>query len=807
MPTDEPLNLIPFEAGTLRALDRPVRVVGIDLGTTNSTLTEITWDPDHRGAPHARTLEIEQPTLEGSYVGPLVPSVVAIDSARVWVGEGAKRLRALAPFRHLERNRSVFYECKNDMGLRRTYHRAPEGFRSAAAIGGRVIRAMVDAALEQDPTPIDRVVVTVPASFQLAQRSDTAEAMTLAGLTVGSGDLLDEPTAAFVDYAVQHPDRIRGDADGLRNLVVLDFGGGTCDVVVLEVRPAGGRFDVAPRTVSRYHRLGGGDIDRAIVHSCLIPQLLEQNELGRYELSYEQKKLVVEPALLGVAENLKEGLCADIRRLEAFGKYQQERPRLERTYPGSWPILVGDRELQLGSPKLAATAFEKILEPFLEPDLLYPRETEYLSSCSIFAPLQDALDRAGIDPAEVGLCLLVGGSSLIPQVRATVGGHFPNASVLSFDDRDAVKTCVSRGAAFHALALAAAGRGVIQPVTPEDIAIRTRRGVVPLIARGTPLPFPADGGWASNDDLQIPETATSSLTVRFELVGGEDHRTLAVNTARFDTPVFAGDPLALRYRVDGNQVLTMRARLADADESGEVEFTIENPLTNVVNPSDSRRRIDEIEEELRTTNPTKDETLKRFDELARLHADIGHPERALAFINKTLRARSRPDAGLLNRAGILCGEIGDHQRQEKYYREAAQVSTWSAPLFNLALAYEKQGRADDAVATLGEALERSRDAPYLVLKARLARAAGDETAAADLVEEALGLFDPVEDLEDYELYWIEVAARMARNGQLVAEATAERQQRQRAGDTTTGSAGGVLPDSRDDRLATTEDSR
>ncbi len=800
MPTDELLNLIPLETQALRPVDGPVRVLGIDLGTTNSTITEIVWDPAHPGGAHARTLEIEQPTLEGSYVGPLVPSVVAIDGARKWVGEGAKRLRAQAPFRHLERNRSVFYECKNDIGLRRTYHRAPEGFGSAAAIGGHVIRAMVDAAREQDPTPVDRVVVTVPASFQLAQRSDTAEAMSLAGLTVGSGDLLDEPTAAFVDYAVQHPDRLRGQAGGLSNLVVLDFGGGTCDVVVLGVRPAGGRFDIAPRAVSRYHRLGGGDIDRAIVHSCLIPQLLEQNDLGRYDLGYEQKKLVVEPALLGVAESLKEGLCAEIRRLEAFGKYEQERPRLEKTYPGSWPILVGESELQLGSPKLSATDFEEILGPFLEPDLLYPRETEYVSSCSIFAPLQDALDRAGLDPAEVGLCLLVGGSSLIPQVRTAVGAHFPNASVLSFDDREAVKTCVSRGAAYHALALAMTGRGVIQPVTPEDLAIRTRRGVVPLIARGTPLPFPDDGGWASNDDLTIPETATRSLTVRFELVGGDDHRTLAVNTASFDHPVFVGDPLALRYRVDGNQVLTMRARLADADDSDEVELTIENPLTNVVDPSESRRRIDEVEEELRTSKLTKDETLRRLDELARRYADIGQRERALAFINTTLRARARPDAGLLNRAGILAGEIGDHQRQEKYYREAAQVSTWTGPLFNLALAYESQGRTDAAVAALDEALERSRDAPYLVLRARLARKVGDDAAAAALVDEALALFDPVDSLDDFELSWVEAAARMAKDDQLVAEATAERQRRQRAG-AAPASAEGVLPDSRDDRLA------
>ena len=154
----------------------PVRVIGIDLGTTNSTVAELNWPPDGPGSLRARCVEVEQPTPEGTYIHLLVPSIVALCDGRTWVGEGAKRLRARAAQLGLRQDVTLFYDCKNDIGVRRTYHRAAEGFRTAADIGGHVLRFLRDAALVEDQTPIGRVVVTVPASFQAAQRLDTVAA-------------------------------------------------------------------------------------------------------------------------------------------------------------------------------------------------------------------------------------------------------------------------------------------------------------------------------------------------------------------------------------------------------------------------------------------------------------------------------------------------------------------------------------------------------------------------------------------------------------------------------------------------------
>lgn len=118
---------------------------GIDLGTTNSTVAEIVWQPG--GKPSCRILEIDQATQQGQYTSPLIPSVVAIlPDDQVWVGEGAKRLRTRPQEAGLLFEKNLFYETKNDMGLRKTYYRAPEPFNHASKIAGHILRFLKDSA-------------------------------------------------------------------------------------------------------------------------------------------------------------------------------------------------------------------------------------------------------------------------------------------------------------------------------------------------------------------------------------------------------------------------------------------------------------------------------------------------------------------------------------------------------------------------------------------------------------------------------------------------------------------------------------
>ena len=148
---------------------RPLRVIGVDLGTTNSAVAEIVVPVDVDHAPEARCLDVEQPTRQGPQFHTLVPSVLALHDGQLYVGAGAKDLRARIGDLELAWNRSIFWDCKNDIGVRRTYHKAPAGFRSAKEIAGHLLRFLMDSASGGDNSPADETVVTVPASFQAAQ--------------------------------------------------------------------------------------------------------------------------------------------------------------------------------------------------------------------------------------------------------------------------------------------------------------------------------------------------------------------------------------------------------------------------------------------------------------------------------------------------------------------------------------------------------------------------------------------------------------------------------------------------------------
>lgn len=775
----------------------PLRVIGIDLGTTNCAIAEIVYRPGETETPQIACLEVEQPTREGPYTHTLVPSVVALHDGQLYVGEGAKNLRSLIGDFKLEQNKHIFWDCKNDIGVRRTYHKAPEGFQSAKAISGHLLKFLAAAAVAHDPTPIARIVVAAPASFQSGQRRDTVGAAALAGLELGEGELLDEPIAAFLDYLATHGAQALGGISESQVLAVFDFGGGTCDVALFRLLPPekGQTLRIAPLTVSRYHRLGGGDIDRAIVVEVLIPELLQQNNLSAHALDFNAKDKFVIPALLGVAEALKIGLCREITRLKRFGNYTEEkRATLIQKNPGVYfcPLPDGSK-LRLQSPTLSALEFDKLLQPFLDRDFLYARETEYNLTCSIFAPLHDALDRAGLSPEDIGLCLMVGGSCLLPQIIDEVAAFFSQARLLHVQDAETTQTTVARGAAWQALSLTLCGRGIIQPVANDSIRIQTRSSSVELISSGTALPYPSDGSWIENERLVIPKTGLAkAIPVRLELRDSKD-TVLYEYIWDIDPPVNRGDPLLLRYRMDANQLLDMELELVDNPER-RIELNIENPLTNVVNPNAKRDRIAFLEEQMRTKAIPAAEQKTTVQEIALLHADLGQYDKALSLLKSLLR--TGPNLNILNRMGIISGQKGDTELQERCYREAATQFRASVPLFNLALAQWRQGKLQEAMQTIDSAIDLDNDPPYLVLKAQLADKLKQPQQRDALLEQAFVMFEPPQTLDDWALGWYLTGAKLAGDHQRQKQALQEQQRRQDAGHRDSNTEGGILLDVR-----------
>jgi len=776
---------------------KPLRVLGIDLGTTNSTVAEIRWDPTCPAEAELRCLDIDQETGAGIFTGPLVPSVVALDEGRTLVGEGAKRLLA----RGLgggEEFRSVFAECKNDIGSRRTYHKAPPGFRSPSEIASHVLRFLYDSACKDQSDPVDRVVVTVPASFQSAQRLDTVKAAQAAGVPLGPGDLLDEPVAAFLNHLLAGGDGATDAFKTPRNMLVLDFGGGTCDVAIF--RPHGdlnaGNWRMNPLAVSRYHRLGGGDIDRAIVHEVLLPQFLDQNGMRKFDLGFDARKREFEPALLGVAEALKVGICAEIVRLHAFGKYDRAvKSEIVHRLPGAYPCQIDGRAMSLREPCLDAAQWEAVIAPFLDTNLLVARESEYRLTCSVFAPVCDALDRAGLGAEEIGLCMLVGGSCQIPQVRLAAMDFFENADVVMSMQNEPAQLVTANGAAYHALCLTLFGKGLFRVVCPDSIFLQTQSGPVELVPGGVELPWPPNGEKAADSSLRVPDKvdSTGQTELRVEIFGGDESRLLLSELVTL-VGVENGEPLKVEYRLDENQAFDFTLRLANQSDARPFEVRVENPLSNIVNPHAIRMKIQQTEEDLRTGKVKPEAVPQSIVELAKQYAEIEQLEKAVSYLNRALRMLNRRDGHILNLLGIYHGELGDTEREEMFYREAAAASANDpVPFFNLALAKNRWGKTAEAREIVNQSLSRGRTGPSLVLLAQIEEGGGNITERNALLAEAIRIMGAVSSLGDWELGWLATAARMTGDKTLADMVNRERQSRKSSGRPLRSDAGN-LPD-------------
>ncbi len=717
--------------------------VGIDLGTTKSCIAVARFED---GELVCECQTIDEPGQPEGQIA--VPSVVAVKEGQAIVGHAAKRLaRTPRFFQH----KGSFSETKNEIGLRHTYARAPEGFQSATEIAVHIVRYLMEASgLDGEPVA-DPLVITVPASFHGAQRSATLEAADEAFAGCQEVRLLDEPYAAVLDLLHRDPGKAGEHLSAGATWLVFDFGGGTCDVALFTLQ-ASETAALAPRLLatSRYHRIGGGDIDRAIVHGHLIPTLLERYRLERTAVAFADKRRRFEPVLLPVAEQLKRALC---QRLRAQREDGDEASAVEVVSAGDHCIEWNHRELFLSDARLDQATFEKLLRPFLDPHPDKAASDEFVERDSVFRPIHQVLARAGLRPEAIDLVLLAGSSSRIPHVQEALQDYFAEADLVELGDDLDVQGAIARGAALQALAVAATGSPLIAPASSAELGLRTRQGLVPLVKAGATLPAEA----AQPVVVFAPATvADRPVDLAIEVIA-DGGRVVGRSIWQLEAPVTQGEPLAVDWSLDENQCLTLRLRRVDADEEGEANFEqrFDAPLTHTDQGQIARCRLLEAEEMVRCSMIPESQLGRTFEQMARDAARIGHRERALHYVACAVQ-HDGPTFNLLNLRAIYLEELGDRARAESVYRQASE---WPMAGFNLALLLHKSKRHQEALDVIDQVLERSPQPAYLVLKGDIVAALGQQSAARLLHQDAVSrVIDPTKQ-SVWSLGWLTRCAR------------------------------------------------
>jgi molecular chaperone DnaK len=492
------------------------RIVGIDLGTTNSLVAYV---DDRTGLP------VVIPDREGRR---LLPSVVGFTPDGILVGEAARRQLARRPT-------DTVYSVKRLMG--RGWEDVKEElpyfpFRVLPAegtvkltVGGRevtppevsaiILRALKERAETHFGEPIERAVVTVPAYFNDSQRQATKDAGRIAGLDVVR--IVNEPTAASLAYGLHRL--------GQGVIAVYDLGGGTFDISILRVKD--GIFEVLATNGDTH--LGGDDLDRALMLWLLQDvQTRHQAELARDGVDLARDNEAMQELRLA-AEAAKIRLSSE------------ERTTLTLPFAGFTYHRV-----------ITRAEVEALIEPLVGRTL---------------GPCRQALADAGLGPADIDQVVLVGGSTRVPLVKRRVQelfGQTPH-SQLNPDE------VVALGAAVQAQILAGGITDMLLlDVTPLSLGIETLGGIVSiLIARNTTIPTSAREMFTTSVDGQ---TVVDLHVVQGERELAKDCRSLARFELRGIDPMPAGMPkIEVTFLIDANGILQVQAQEQRTGKAASIE--------------------------------------------------------------------------------------------------------------------------------------------------------------------------------------------------------------------------------------------
>ena len=622
-------------------------VIGIDLGTTNSVIaiaglgggdqivTSDTQFSQSSGSPIHRIpvqiLQIEQEGLDGTLVeSSLLPSSVYVNQdGRIFVGRGAREAEFQARKGH-----RVFYSVKRDLGkdLIRAYPSAvTSDFDNPVKVSARILRELKTGAEKRLNMSLDGVptVITVPASFQSAQRRDTLAAAALAGFKVEDNSLLDEPNAALLAHINRVHTRSRLSRE--ETILVFDFGGGTCDISIIDasVSPNHQAITLKNRSISRYEELGGDDIDRHIVYTALSARFYKELNIEENIFSPAELRNTIWPRLTRIATELKHRMCEEIDRdVQNRGTWDDSQlSTISVTLPPE-TFETSRGTYVLRSLGLSYSEFCTIMDPYVADFGARnhkDRDRGYTVG-SVLDPVKTALERAGLSPNEITRVLLVGGSSRNPLIERAIRNYCASADVDRAPDLDHL---VAEGAAVHAYCREILGQELLAPIIADGIGILVDDGrYLELLPPGTSVPYPTEGEWHTITNLSVPKNKPKSMNITV-CVGSFDCQ---AEKGVWELPanIKPQTPLVARVRIDSNKVFEFDIRLSHSDQES-FQIQIENPLATV-QQSAEEHAVDRAERSARHS-PTASTLLSFANALQR----AGRYQRAIEVLDSARR--------------------------------------------------------------------------------------------------------------------------------------------------------------------------
>ena len=608
------------------------KIIGIDLGTTNSCVAVLEGD-----APKV---------IENAEGARTTPSIVAYsEDGEILAGQSAKRQAVTNPENTVYAVKRLIGRRFDDDVVKKDMDMVPYKIvkadngdawveikgesKAAPQISAEILKKMKKTAEDYIGETINEAVITVPAYFNDSQRQATKDAGKIAGLDVKR--IINEPTAAALAYGM---DKSSGD----KVVAVYDLGGGTFDISVIEIADVDGekQFEVLATNGDTF--LGGEDFDMRLIEY----------------LSSEFKKdsgidLSNDPLAM---QRLKE--AAEKSKIELSSSQQTEvnLPYITADASGPKHLVV----------KLTRAKLESLVEDLIDRSL---------------EPLKVALDDAGKSTGEIDEIILVGGQTRMPMVQDKVSGFFGKEPRKDVNPDEAVAV----GAALQGAVLAGDVTDVLLlDVTPLSLGIETMGGVAtPVIEKNTTIPTKKSQIFSTADDNQ---TAVTIHVVQGERKQAVQNKSLG----RFDLadipPAPRGMPqIEVTFDIDANGILNVGAK--DKATGKEQSIIIkassglsEDEIDAMVKDAEANAAEDKKFEELVQARNTADGLAHATKKTLEEAGDKATPQEKDAIedaIKKVEEAVKGDDKDAIDEAVKILSEASSGLAQKMYAEQTADA--------------------------------------------------------------------------------------------------------------------------------------